>query len=417
MDTWTSQAGYPLLTVAKLNDTFVKITQSRFAVNTQTAIDQKRYTIPIRYRTSAMDANAEATLIWMYQSQESIEVNLGGIREWYKFNDNQIGYYRVNYEAEMWTELVKTLSSSWSEDRLTNTKFSVLNRAHLLNDVIALADGEYLSYDTALDLMAYLKEERNLVPWTVAISQIKKLLAMLDTDTVYSTLSAHFLELSRDAYEYVKFSACDNVVEAGTETRYDFFDEMQAFQDDEVTTQETAICSEEDDSHPTQLLREKLVDLLCQLEHGECLDLVKVHFEAYLNTGTPISPNVRQSVYYYALKTANMTIWNQMFDLLKEETDPQEVTKLMVGLSATTSVPLISNYIERAWTDLKYQDFFTVLSNLSGNPNARSIVWQWVQDNWERLVERYTINERTLGRVIPTITNRFSTQARLNEVS
>lgn len=397
MDTWISQPGYPLLTVSRINDTSVKITQNRFAVNTQTEIEPKKYTIPIRYRTNAMSAD-ESTLIWMTKDQESIEVDLGGVRTWYKFNDNQVGYYRVNYEEPMWDELAKVLNT-WTEEGANH--FSTINRAHLLNDVFALSDGEYLSYNTTMEMMSYLKNEQALGPWTVAISQIKKMLALMATDPISLELASHFHELSRDAYDYVKFSACSDLT------------------DPEDTTAEppTAVCSEHDDDQGIQLLREKMVDLLCQLEHQECLDQVKTHFNAYIETNTPISPNVRQSVYYYGLKDfANATVWNTMFDRLVVETDPQEVTKLMYGLTATTEIPLVTTYLERAWNEMKQQDFFTVLTNLSENPVAQSIVWEWVQTNWERLVDRYTINERTLGRVIPNITKRFSTQSRLDQL-
>lgn len=406
MDTWTSQPGYPLLTVTKINSTAVRISQKRFSVNTQTPIDDKRYTIPIRFRTNAMEAT-QSTLIWMMKDQESIEVDLGGIRQWFKFNDDQIGYYRVNYEPEVWAELATLLSTKATDG---SPLLSTLNRAHLLNDVNALADGEYLSYDIALNMMDYLKEERNLVPWTVAISQMKKLLTMLD-GTVKTELVNHFRTLSQDAYDEVKFSACDEASET-------YFDEFQIEFDDATTMNpiDTVCAAEADDAHPKQLLREKLVDFLCQLDYQDCLDKVKVHFEAYYNLSTPISPNVRQSVYYYYLRNADSTTWNDMFDRLVVETDPQEFTKILVGLTATVDPDLIHTFIERSWNDLKQQDVLTALSNLSGNPAARSIVWEWVRENWEKLVEKYTINERTLGRLIPTITARFSTQTRLDEV-
>lgn len=404
MDTWTSQAGYPLVTVSRINDTFVKLTQQRFAVNTQTAIEAKKYTIPIRFRTNAMQAT-ESTLVWMTKDQESVEVDLGGLRAWYKFNENQIGYYRVNYEPAMWTELAKLLNT-WREDG-TNT-LSPLNRAHLLNDVIALADGEYLQYSTALEMLDYLPNERNLVPWSVATSQIKKLLALMELDSpdVFVKLSAHFHELALDAYDHVKFSGCSDLSE--TETEMD---------DTTTTPPPEGVCSEDEDSFPNQLLRERLVDLMCRLEHDECLKEVDLHFDAFLHTNTPVSPNVRQSVYYYGLQKANVAAWSLVFEMLKVETDPQEVTKLMVGLSATKNPVLISLYISRAWEELRNQDFFTVLNNLAENASARLSVWAWVRDNWEKLVERYTINERTLGRVIPSVTARFSTQAQLDEVS
>lgn len=406
LETWTVQPGYPLLTVSKINDTFVKVTQERFSINTQTKIDPLKYTIPIRYRTNSMVATDPALIKWMSKNEESIELELG-VRTWYKLNDDQIGYYRVNYEESMWTELSKVLAT-WTAEGVNH--FSPLNRAHLLNDVFALADGEYLPYSTALEMMNYLNDERNLVPWTVAISQAKKLLALLARDSVYSQLSSHLHTLSVAAYEEVKFSGCT------TET---ITEEPVDPDETETATDPPQLCLEDEaeEDHSTQLLREKLVDFLCQLDHAECLKQVEIHFFDYLELNTRISPNVRQSVYFYGLRSANATIWNIMFDRLRDETDPQEQTKLMYGLSSSNNIYLLTTYIERAWEELKAQDFFTVLQYISDNPIGQSIAWDWVQENWkEKLVERYTINERTLGRVIPNITRRFSTQKRYDEV-
>lgn len=412
MDTWTVQPGYPLLTVSKINETFVKVTQERFSINTQTKIDPLKYTIPIRYRTNSMAATDPALLKWMSKEEDSIELELG-VRTWYKLNEDQVGYYRVNYEESMWTELSKVLTT-WTDAGVNH--FSPLNRAHLLNDVFALADGEYLPYTTALDMMNYLNEERNLVPWTVAISQAKKLLALLASNSVYSDLSNHFHDLSSAAYEDVKFSGC--VTETVTEEPPETVTEEPTEAPEKPPEVAMEVCVEdEEEDHSTQLLREKLVDFACQVGHSECDAQVKIHFSNYLELNTPISPNVRQSVYYYGLRSANATIWNFMFDRLKVETDPQEQTKLMYGLSSSPVLSLLTTYIERAWEELKAQDFFTVLQYISDNPIGQSIVWDWVQENWQgKLVERYTINERTLGRVIPNITRRFATQKRYDEV-
>lgn len=44
------------------------------------------------------------------------------------------------------------------------------------------------------------------------------------------------------------------------------------------------------------------------------------------------------------------------------------------------------------------------------------MVWDYVRENWPRLVERFGINERYLGRMIPSITSRFASQTKLDEM-
>jgi len=39
-----------------------------------------------------------------------------------------------------------------------------------------------------------------------------------------------------------------------------------------------------------------------------------------------------------------------------------------------------------------------------------------VRDNWQFLVDRYTLNDRYLGNLIPAISRSFATQTKLNEM-
>lgn len=44
------------------------------------------------------------------------------------------------------------------------------------------------------------------------------------------------------------------------------------------------------------------------------------------------------------------------------------------------------------------------------------LVWDYVRDNWRKLVERFSINERNLGNLIPAITSKFHTNVKLIEM-
>lgn len=53
---------------------------------------------------------------------------------------------------------------------------------------------------------------------------------------------------------------------------------------------------------------------------------------------------------------------------------------------------------------------------MSKNPVGTSLVWDWVRTNWVFLVDRYTLNDRYLGQLIPGITKSFATETKLNEM-
>ncbi|ROT69088.1 hypothetical protein C7M84_012745 [Penaeus vannamei] len=53
----------------------------------------------------------------------------------------------------------------------------VVNRAQIIDDAMNLARNGQLSYTTALDVLAYLKKERDLLPWTSGISNVGYVMA------------------------------------------------------------------------------------------------------------------------------------------------------------------------------------------------------------------------------------------------
>lgn len=51
---------------------------------------------------------------------------------------------------------------------------------------------------------------------------------------------------------------------------------------------------------------------------------------------------------------------------------------------------LYCRYIEYAKNEsyVRGQDYFTVLQYIAGNPIGRPLVWDWVKNNWQYLVDR-----------------------------
>ena len=132
-------------------------------------------------------------------------------------------------------------------------------------------------------------------------------------------------------------------------------------------------------------------------------------------------PDLRSLVYYYGMKSVGTEKeWEIMWQLFVDEQDAVEKVKLMNGLAAVKESWILQKYIDLASdTEANYirsQDYLTCLTYISQNPNGQSLVWEYVRENWPKLVDMYGIGERNLGRLIPSITTRFTTKTRLEEI-
>ncbi len=53
---------------------------------------------------------------------------------------------------------------------------------------------------------------------------------------------------------------------------------------------------------------------------------------------------------------------------------------------------------------------------LSGNKAGNSLVWKFLRTEWSYLVKRFTLNDRLFARFIVTVTEKFSTEEKLDEM-
>lgn len=380
MKTWTVQMGFPVVEVTKISPSQYKLTQKRFFSNpgdyNETYSDSEfnyRWTIPITYMTSG---NPVVQRSWFNYDDSEVIIDLPSPVDWIKINKDQVGYYRVNYPQDIWEQINKALLN-------TPTAFSVSDRSHLLNDAFTLADATQLSFKTALDLTKFLQNELEYVPWSVASSKLLSMKNLLYYTDVFPAFKKYASGLVDKAYESVGW-------------------EVDA------------------DDHLKNLLRVTVLDTACSFGHVQCLQEVGSRFTDWLkNPSSRPKPDLRSTIYYYGMSVAgNEETWQQMWEIFKAETDASEKAKLMQGLSAVKEPWILQRFIELAWDEnnVRGQDYFTCLQNIARNPVGQSLVWDYVRENWEKLVERFGINERYMGRMIPVITGRFATNQKLEEM-
>ncbi|XP_008550321.1 glutamyl aminopeptidase [Microplitis demolitor] len=380
MDTWTRQMGFPVVNVEKtgLNLT---LTQKRFLLDPEATYDplesdyHYKWTIPITYIT---DKNSTPTLVWFDKDSPKLNIKLTEPVEWIKFNHKQIGYYRINYDKQSWENLHDVL-------RWHHKRFSVSDRTNLIEDAFSLAQASELDYSVALNMTSYLAQERNAVPWDVASSMLLNIDKLLFSTSISSKFR-----------DYVR-----NLVEIPYH---------------DVTWQVDSI-----EDHDMLKLRRIILHLACTVEHTECLDEAGVIFKRWIDDPNDIRPHpdVRAFIYKYGMSHVGKEAeWDKMFKRFINETNANEKLKLMRGLAGVRSSYLLNKFIGIA-VDLNYvksQDTFNCLLSIAANPVGGPLVWDWVRENWEFLVKRYTLNDRYLGQLVPGIAKNFATEAKLKEL-
>ncbi|XP_058129124.1 aminopeptidase A-like [Anopheles ziemanni] len=381
MDTFTKQKGLPVVSVRRNALQYI-LTQQRFLAD-QTATETEespfnyRWYIPITYVTSADKETVRREWFPHDQNELIIEVPGGTANGWMKLNYRQIGYYRVNYPVEMWEEFGEALRND------VNT-FTIGDRTGLVNDAFALADASMLAYSTALELTRYLSNEAEYVPWSAIASKLKTIRNLLYNFNSYDDITAYTQRLVTDVAKQVGW---------------------------DVPTE---------GKHMENLLRTTILDLACSFGHSECLAEAGTRFRGWLNGNDMVHPDLRSIVYTYGIQSDGITVadWERVLERFQAENDANEKTKLMVALASYPDQRTMRRFLDLSWDPalIRTQDQLSCIQYIAANRHGEQAAWEHVRENWERLVDRFTIGERNLGRMIPSVTGRFTTRARLTEL-
>ncbi|KAH8298427.1 hypothetical protein KR044_002485, partial [Drosophila immigrans] len=166
MDTWTQQAGYPLVSVTRDYSTAsVSVNQTQFLLpNGVEDYSDNCWWIPLTFVTQ-QQANFDETQaqFWLDCSNSSRNITLlkrPSPDEWIMLNPQVNTIYRVNYDQKNWRMIIQALNSTEHFGDI-----HVLNRAQLMDDLMALAWMNLQSYELAFSMLEYLPHEHHYVPW------------------------------------------------------------------------------------------------------------------------------------------------------------------------------------------------------------------------------------------------------------
>ncbi|KAK5981991.1 hypothetical protein GCK32_002911 [Trichostrongylus colubriformis] len=156
-DQWTTQMGFPLVTVKAANSSFFEITQSRYKKN-PAAVEVEKYRnpeygfkweVPIWYQLD----DQPVKLAWL-RRDIPLHISANTERSTLVVNAERRGFYRQNYDGEGWRKIMQQLISNYKI-------YSDSTRTAIIKDAFAAAAVNRLNYITVLRLLEHLKRKKD----------------------------------------------------------------------------------------------------------------------------------------------------------------------------------------------------------------------------------------------------------------
>lgn len=174
MSSWTSQGGFPLLSVTRSYSEdmqqMVTFTQQRYLTTLSNGINNASWWIPLNF-ASNRNLNFEDTQAqhW-FPPQNNLTLNISTLttNDWLMINIQGTGYFRILYDKQNYKLL--------SDAMLRNvSQFHMLNRGQLIDDTYNCVLIGKLEYDSFLDTIRFLEHIHDYTAWYPAITAFSEI--------------------------------------------------------------------------------------------------------------------------------------------------------------------------------------------------------------------------------------------------
>ncbi|XP_063051183.1 endoplasmic reticulum aminopeptidase 2 isoform X2 [Engraulis encrasicolus] len=377
MNTWTLQRGIPLVRVRQ-EGSKLYLTQERFIKTTHPTDPlwpsmQKGFLwhIPLTYKTS----HSQSDMRHLLDTQTGV-LDLDESVEWVKFNSDMNGYYIVHYEGDGWERLSRLLKHNL-------TALTYKDRANLIHNAFQLVTAGQLSLNTALDLITYLQSETHNVPLLEGLGYL---------ETSYKMVEKRGLsEVTQNVKDFILL----------------FFRGL-------IDRQEWS----DEGSISDRRLRSEVLSMACDLAYSPCLERAKCFFNDWkTSNGTLSLPgDVTETV--FSIGAQEPEGWD--FLLEKYTTSMSEAQKEKI-LSALTTSQDPTKLIRLLYLGMEGQIIKTVvlpslIYTVARNPKGTVLAWNFVKNNWDKLVEKFQLGSGSIRNIIIGTTGQFSSNEELKDI-
>ncbi|XP_015184597.1 PREDICTED: uncharacterized protein LOC107070683 [Polistes dominula] len=352
LNSWTTQAGYPVVNVTIDSNGMATLSQERFFLRKEEGESVKNiWEIPITW-TSEKNPNFDNTKPQFWLNQNEMQIMTDNSDGWKIFNIQQAGYYRVNYDLANWKRIIDALNQQKFH------KIHKVNRAALIDDLMNLARAGYVDYDLLFSATEYLKYENDYLPWRAFFNGLTYLHNKLEGKEIFQSLKYHVLKL------------INSVVEK----------------------------SLTDESHLSDLLLMDLHKWACKYGSIHCIQM-------------KISPNDRPGKYCEQVK--NHYYFNAFWEKYVNSTVTSEKRVILKALGCTEHTLLINTLLNRALTknsDIRYGDSIGVFASVyeSSQIGVKTVL-RYLTMAFENVYQYYE-DESAIQSIMGGLAERISTE-------
>ncbi|KDR22501.1 Aminopeptidase N [Zootermopsis nevadensis] len=377
---WTTQPGYPVIYVTRENDKFT-VTQERFLLKDDEVTEQLKWFVPLTWTTESqapVGFESTETKDWISPSDTSKELNIEtNPGEWIIFNNQETGYYRVNYDPESWKLIIQGLHRD-------HNVIHPVNRAQLLDDALNLARAGKLEYSLALEVTHYLGLDQDYIPWAAALNAFSFLDRRLTSDDGHQYFKIFVLNLLRGVYDELGFE------------------------------------EKSGDTQVRLLHRVSVLTWACRLGLEDCVNRAVDIFKAYKGDAenNPIPANLRSLVFCTALENGGEEEWNLLWERYQESVITTEQVTILSALGCTRNQSLLAQYLEKSidgTSGIRKQDASSVFSAVYSNPDGVATAFNFLKDKFLEIANFYG-GMNAVSNSITGIAGRLTTEEQVDEL-
>jgi len=367
MDTWTKQAGYPVVSVSATGNS-LRLTQSRFFLSgKQDDADASQWSVPV----SVMQANTDKKAFTLLEEQ-GLTVPMVIEQGWTKVNPGQTGFYRTNYSGPLWDRIAVAIE----EGALPAT-----DRLGLESDAFALTRAGYLPTTRALSLATAYRNELDYTVWADLSSNLHAYDSLLSGEPYYELFRGFARDLYRPAYGRLGWD------------------------------------TEPGESHLTTMLRPMVIGNLGSYGDTEVATEACQRFDTASGQDDGLPPDLRSAVYGLVVENRGSEGYAQVLKLFRSADLHEEKTRCLRALGFGRDPDLLRQTLELSLSpEVRSQDTPLVVAGVAMNRFGRELAWQFVQDQWAEFDRRYGRGGFLIARIIALTTENFTTLEKAAEV-
>lgn len=375
MSSWTSQKGFPLVTVSRKGDQ-VTFSQEPFLLTSDNTTKGSRlWNIPITYVTDSCILDAGCKQIFTLNSKTDT-LKVPESVKWLKLNYKNAGFYIVDYGRDGWNALIEALSKNINV--LTSE-----DRASLIHNTFALSRLGRVPFEQILHLLNSMANETETSPVIETLLQLNSIYRLLDKRQEFGLVSrmkdyilGHFGRLIKS----------------------------QSWKEEQTISK--------------QEMRSALISTACNLNDDNCIAYAISLFKTYIesNLTNKIPGDLQQAAFTVAAQSEDG--WKTLLSLYATTTNDAEKRKMLKGLASTQDPRRIAWILKAGLNGdiIQTQELPLIISTVCDGFSGHLFAWDFIQVNWDRLIEKFPVGSFPIQAIVKATTSQFSTQVHLDQV-